>query len=126
MLLGEKYTHKADLWSYGVVMWEVCREHTPASGRTSLSAPLAPPRLEGFTTAPPPPQILTAKIPFDGMDRAELARKVALDGMRLPPPPGVPLPLLRVMASLWLRPAKRPEFSKVVATLREVAAELVV
>ena len=90
MLRGEKYTIKADLWSYGVVMWE----------------------------------ILTAKIPFDGMARAELAHKVAIDGMRLPPPQNAPLPLLRLMANLWHRPSKRPDFARVLAVMQQAEAEL--
>jgi len=90
VLRGEKYSTKADLWSYGVVMWEV----------------------------------VTAKIPFDGMNRAELARKVAIDGMRLPPPKSAPIQLLRVMASLWRKPAQRPDFGAVLKALEQMSDEL--
>ena len=90
VLLGQKYTHKADSWSFGVVCWE----------------------------------LLTARIPFDGMGRAELARKVAIDGLRLPPPPDTPLVLLKLMASLWLAPRKRPEFTQVVSRLDQACREL--
>ena len=59
------------------------------------------------------------------MNRAELARKVAIEGMRLPPPPGAPLPLLRLLANLWSKPAKRPGFGKVLEALELVSTEMV-
>ncbi|KAL1521320.1 hypothetical protein AB1Y20_020987 [Prymnesium parvum] len=91
VLRSEKYSTQADVWSFGVVMWE----------------------------------LLTAKIPFDGMDRGEMARRVALDGMRLPPPEGAPIALLRLMASTWQKASKRPSFGVVLQKLQEASAQLV-
>jgi len=88
VLLGQKYSHKCDAWSFGVVIWE----------------------------------LLTAMVPFDGLDRNELARKVALEGLRLPPPPGTPRRLLVLIARCFDKPRGRPEFAKVVTELRSIAA----
>jgi len=89
VLLGECYSHKCDLWSFGVVCWELC----------------------------------TAKVPFDGMARSELARKVAVEGLRLPPPEATPRQLLRLMAKCFGKPSTRPEFSRVIAELQAVPSD---
>ena len=79
VLLGQPYSHKCDVWSFGVVCWE----------------------------------LLTARVPFDGMSASELARKVAVEGLRLPPPRSTPLPVLQLMARCWQgKPRQRPECSK--------------
>ena len=39
--------------------------------------------------------------------------QVAVEGLRLPPPPGTPLPLLQLMARCWaVKPKQRPELAK--------------
>jgi len=91
VLLGHSYSHKCDLWSFGVVCWEV----------------------------------LTARIPFDGMSQAAVATQVAMEGMRLPVPPGVPMRLLRLIARCWSeQPEQRPEFATLVIELQGVEHEL--
>ena len=87
ILLGEKYNHKCDVWSFGVVCWE----------------------------------LLTALTPFDGINLVDLSKKVHLEGLRLPPPAGAPLPMLQLIARCWAKPADRPEFEKVLATLQRFA-----
>ena len=79
VLLGKSYNHTCDLWSFGVVCWE----------------------------------LLTALIPFDGMSKSELVAKVAVEGLRLPPPAGAPMLLLQVMARCWAKPTKRPSIEKI-------------
>ena len=69
VLLGERYSHKCDMYSFGVVIWE----------------------------------LVTGVVPFDGINRNELARKVAVEGMRLPPPPGTPHGLLVIMAKCFAK-----------------------
>ena len=92
VLLGQAYSHKCDLWSFGVVCWEV----------------------------------LTARIPFDGMSQPAVATQVAMEGMRLPVPPHVPLRLLRLIARCWSDVAdQRPEFGTVEVELQGVENELI-
>eukprot|EP00966_Prymnesium_polylepis_P268861 6211185-Prymnesium_polylepis.1 len=74
IMLGEAYNHKCDVWSFGVVCWE----------------------------------LLTALTPFDGVNLAELCKKVHVDGLRLPPPAGAPLPILQLIGRCWKKPAERP------------------
>jgi len=77
VLLGKSYSHQCDLWSFGVVCWEM----------------------------------LTARVPFDGMAQTAVATKVAMEGMRLPVPPRTPLRLLRLIARCWSEaPELRPSF----------------
>ena len=77
VLLGKEYSHQCDLWSFGVVCWEV----------------------------------LTARVPFDGMAQTTVATKVAVEGLRLPVPPRTPLRLLRLIARCWSeQPELRPSF----------------
>ena len=90
VLLGQPYSHKCDVWSFGIVVWELC----------------------------------TALIPFDGLASDAVARKVALEGLRLPPPPRAPPPLLVMMAACWAAPARRPEFSRVQRQLQALLSEL--
>ena len=91
VLLGHGYSQKCDVWSFGVVCWE----------------------------------LMTARIPFDGMSQVLVASKVALEGMRLPVPPDAPLQLLRLMARCWAdEPGKRPEFGEIVAELDAVQQEV--
>ena len=91
VLLGQVYSHKCDLWSFGVVIWEV----------------------------------LTAKIPFDGMPQHAVATKVAMEAMRLPVPPNVPLRLLRLMALCWSEADRRPDFGTVEIELQGIENELI-
>ena len=91
VLLGRSYSHKCDLWSFGVVCWEV----------------------------------LTARVPFDGMSPATVATQVAMEGMRLPVPPGVSIRLLRLIARCWSeQPEHRPEFGTLEVELQGVVNEL--
>ncbi|KOO34968.1 serine threonine protein kinase 1 ctr1 [Chrysochromulina tobinii] len=91
VLLGQSYSHKCDLWSFGVVCWEV----------------------------------LTARVPFDGMSPATVATQVAMEGMRLPVPPGVSIRLLRLIARCWSeQPEHRPEFGTLEVELQGVVNEL--
>ena len=91
VLLGHGYSQKCDVWSFGVVCWE----------------------------------LMTARIPFDGMSQVLVASKVALEGMRLPVPPDAPLQLLRLMARCWAdEPGKRPEFDEIVAELDAIQQEV--
>lgn len=90
VLLGHAYSHKCDVWSYGIVCWE----------------------------------LLTALVPFNGLSSEEVVRKVALEGLRLPPPAQTPHLLLRLMAQCWATPAKRPEFAKVLSDLVALQSEL--
>ena len=63
--------------------------------------------------------------PFDGISLVELAKKVSMDGLRLPPPAGAPLPLLQMMARCWAtKPARRPEFEQLLVALRQLFHEL--
>ena len=84
VLLGERYNHKCDVWSFGVVCWE----------------------------------LLTALTPFDGVNLADLSKKVHMEGLRLPPPAGAPLPLLQLIAKCWAKPADRPEFEELLSALQ--------
>ena len=86
VMLGQRYNHKCDVWSFGVVCWE----------------------------------LLTALTPFDGVNPVELSKKVHVDGLRLPPPPGAPLPLLQLMGRCWRKPAGRPEFSQLLVDLEKI------
>lgn len=80
VLLGQGYSGKCDLWSFGVVCWE----------------------------------IMTAKVPFQGMSPVMVASKVALEGMRLPIPQNAPRSMLRLMARCWsVVPEKRPGFTDI-------------
>jgi len=91
VLLGHSYSHKCDLWSFGVVCWE----------------------------------LLTARVPFDGMSQTAVATKVAMEGMRLPIPARAPLRLLRLIARCWSEDANvRPEFQALVVELQAVENEL--
>ena len=70
-------------------------------------------------------ELLTALMPFDGMSRADLARKVAVEGLRLPPPPGSPMPLLQMMARCWsTKPRQRPEMRAMHKELQEALQAL--
>ena len=67
----------------------------------------------------------TDTTPFDGISLVELAKKVSMDGLRLPPPAGAPLPLLQMMARCWAtKPARRPEFEQLLVALRQLFHEL--
>ena len=91
MLLGKSYSHKCDLWSFGVICWEV----------------------------------LTARVPFEGMAQTAVATKVAMEGLRLPVPPNVPRRLLRLIARCWQEDAaQRPTFEAVVVELVTIEREL--
>ena len=82
---------RCDLWSFGVVCWE----------------------------------LLTARVPFDGMAQPSVATKVALEGMRLPVPPRTPMRLLRLIARCWSEaPEQRPSFETVVVELQAIEAQL--
>jgi len=92
VLLGKSYSHKCDVWSFGVVCWEV----------------------------------LTARVPFDGMAQTAVATKVAMEGMRLPVPPRTPMRLLRLIALCWSEAeAQRPAFEAVVLELQAIERALV-
>ena len=67
VLLGGAYSHKCDVWSYGVVVWE----------------------------------LVTALVPFDGMTASDVAKKVAVEGLRLPPPTGTPVPIMQDQRAPW-------------------------
>ena len=91
VLLGKSYSHKCDLWSFGVVCWEV----------------------------------LTARVPFDGMAPTTVATKVAMEGLRLPVPPQAPMRLLRLIARCWSEdPEQRPSFEAVVTELGAIEVAL--
>ena len=79
VLLGKAYSHKCDVWSFGIVCWEMC----------------------------------TGLVPFVGLSSEDVARKVAVEGLRLPPPANAPMPLLQIMAKCWWQPAKRPDLAVV-------------
>jgi hypothetical protein len=49
---------------------------------------------------------------------------VAVEGMRLPPPEGLPRKFLVLMAKCFAKAAKRPEFKAVLAELRSLSAEV--
>ena len=64
-------------------------------------------------------EILTARVPFEGMGPGAIATKVACQGMRLPVPTGAPMPLLKLMAKCWVdKPTERPEMKEVMADLQ--------
>ena len=87
VLLGQRYSHKCDQWSFGVVCWEV----------------------------------LTARVPFDGLAQPEVATKVALEKMRLPVPPKTPMRLLRLIARCWCEsPEARPCFDELLVELQGI------
>ena len=91
VLLGKSYSHMCDLWSFGVVCWEV----------------------------------LTARVPFEGMAQTAVATKVALEGMRLPVPPHTPIRLLRLIARCWSEvPEDRPTFDAVVLEVQAIERSL--
>ena len=70
-------------------------------------------------------ELMTARIPFDGIPTVLVATKVALEGMRLPVPPDAPLQLLRLMARCWAEaPAQRPEFSEVLVELEAIRQDI--
>ena len=92
VLLGKSYSVKADLWSFGVVCWEM----------------------------------LTARVPFEGMAQTTVATKVALEGMRLPVPQQTPIKLLRLIARCWSEaPDERPSFDSAVTELQSMERALV-
>jgi serine/threonine protein kinase len=90
LILGLAYNAKADVWSFGVVTWEV----------------------------------ITGERPFDGIPRAALARKVALEGQRLDPPPldpqRCPIEMLRLMAACFLPERDRLSFAGVLNILDSI------
>ena len=64
-------------------------------------------------------EILTARVPFEGMGPGAIATKVACQGMRLPVPTGAPMPLLKLMAKCWVdKPTERPEMKELMADLQ--------
>lgn len=94
VLLGISYGRKADVWSFGVIAWEV----------------------------------LTGRIPYDGMNRVDVARGVATAELRLQMPvvdPGrCPTELVRLLRNTFEAEAERPEFSDVVNILDACEAKL--
>lgn len=91
VLLGQSYSHKSDLWSFGVVCWEV----------------------------------LTGKIPFDGISQQTVATQVAVEGMRLPVPSRAPKRMLRLIARCWSEsPEARPEFEALLIEIQGIENEL--
>ena len=83
VLRGEAYSHRCDVWSFGIVIWELC----------------------------------TALVPFDGLSSEDVARKVAVEGLRLPPPAATPRALMQMMALCWAPPARRPDMRKLLQQL---------
>ena len=101
VLLGQGYSHKCDLWSFGArrpcmhpATPHIHRARWPVAGVVCW-------------------ELLTSKVPFYGMSPVIVASKVALEGMRLPVPPNSPRILLRLMARCWSEaPVRRPNFSE--------------
>ena len=80
---NEKYSARCDLWSFGVVIWEM----------------------------------LTARIPFDGMSMVLVASKVALEGMRLPVPADAPLRIKFDLGEAFGERGARGTLSRISATV---------
>ena len=73
-------------------------------------------------------EMATGKLPFEGMDTAEIARSVAIDGRRLPLPAADPLAcppeLRRLLAACFADASERPHFHEIEHSLDSCAETL--
>ena len=66
-------------------------------------------------------EMVTGKLPYEGMDAVAVARCVAIDGLRLPPPPvdklACPQELVRLIAACFADMSERPMFHEILHSL---------
>jgi len=81
----EEYTEKADVFSYGVIIWEM----------------------------------VTKKLPFENLNRREIAEIVGRKAKREVIPPGTNPKVARLIRDCWIHlPKRRPDFSEIVDRIK--------
>ena len=91
VIANERYTEKADVYSFGIILWEM----------------------------------VTRKIPFEGMNGVQVSVAVATRDLRPTIPPDTPQDVAKIMKECWSTdPNDRPVFSEIAQRLKAMRSEM--
>ena len=109
-----KFSSQSDVWSFGVVMWEM---FSYGKVRMSPSGEIHPDGFDRFT-------LVCIQIPYKGMSNAEVIENV-LGGYRLPSPDNCPEEIYQCMIACWNEQAKRrPSFKQLYDEIERIWREM--